>query len=516
MSSTPPKIRSESLPEETADSRPKANSEIFELQHLGEESSPEGKKIICPWGNETIVALDVAFPPDGILYNTPKLRAIMRSLRPEFNAVLRQFATELRDNLASKIVALEHLESLTAEQAEELSQAKEKLEELIEEPFKDIESLGRGGFGEVFRAVDVISGDTVALKIMFDILSDSLYKRAIAEAKTLIALGNKEEIVQGYYLMRLGPKGIKGIPESGNRLLIEMEYVDGKSLIELASECLVMFKEINLSISDPYSTVIVEKMDFFNFAIFDFAQLNTDELKNYQLSNNRKLRDLEDDETIPKEDIPELLKIIKKLYESVILKYVIKYCRGLAKAHKAGIVHRDIKPDNLMMDKEGRGVIVDWGLLGPLLEGRLIDQGFSNRSLAYQKPDVTHSMGTRASRVGYGYGAALYSAPEYVSRGELSASMDTWSLGVTLAYVLTGQYPFLDPESGDISNQLIKYMDGDEDSEISAGLDEIENQLANPALMTIIRKALGRKPEDRYATITDFGDALESYVESTG
>lgn len=91
---------------------------------------------------------------------------------------------------------------------------------------------------------------------------------------------------------------------------------------------------------------------------------------------------------------------------------------GLAYAHACGVVHRDIKPGNILLAPGGRALIADFGI-AHLLDGT-----------------------TRHTAVGQAIGSPAYLAPEQASSGELSGATDVYSLGLLLLEALTGDRPF--------------------------------------------------------------------------
>jgi len=143
--------------------------------------------------------------------------------------------------------------------------------------------------------------------------------------------------------------------------------------------------------------------------------------------------------------------------------------QGLAAAHAQGIVHRDIKPGNVMLTLDGRAKVLDFGL-----------------ALAPER--------TRLTMEGRTTGTVSYMSPEQ-SRGEaVDHRTDIWSLGVMLYEMLTGQRPF----AGEHEQAVIRSIVNDE-PEPPTGL-----RTGIPlALERIITKAIAKSPDERYQHIDD-------------
>ncbi len=154
---------------------------------------------------------------------------------------------------------------------------------------------------------------------------------------------------------------------------------------------------------------------------------------------------------------------------------LIQVARALSYAHKSGIVHRDIKPDNIMFDEHGLAVVTDFGIAKAATGGKLTGTGMS-------------------------IGTPHYMSPEQARAQQLDGRSDIYSLGVVAFESLTGGVPF----------------DG-EDS-FSIGYKHIMEELAAPPLETheqrslfeIIRKMMAKAPDDRFQTADELVGALEA------
>src|SRR5262249_40634470 len=128
-------------------------------------------------------------------------------------------------------------------------------------------------------------------------------------------------------------------------------------------------------------------------------------------------------EFVDGKSVRDIIRDQKKLDPKEAARVVLDAAKGLGKAHSLGIVHRDIKPDNLMISNKTRAVkVADFGIA---------------------KPRGAQSEPTRA---GVAVGTPHYMSPEQcagASRGvEITTQADIYSLGATLYFMVTGQKPF--------------------------------------------------------------------------
>lgn len=107
----------------------------------------------------------------------------------------------------------------------------------------------------------------------------------------------------------------------------------------------------------------------------------------------------------------------KTLPFDIIVDYAIQICQGLGEAHRAGIVHRDVKAANIIVDKKGRIRLLDFGLAAMAGDDRL-------------------------TRTGSTLGTVSYMSPEQVSGREIDHRSDLFSLGIVLYELVAGQAPF--------------------------------------------------------------------------
>lgn len=150
------------------------------------------------------------------------------------------------------------------------------------------------------------------------------------------------------------------------------------------------------------------------------------------------------------------------------LKIIWDICRGVGAAHQANVVHRDLKPPNVLINDSGMVKIVDFGVAA-----------------------VTSDMNTRLTRIGTLLGTPTYMAPEQVRSRTIDARTDIYSLGVMMYEMFTGRPPYV----GDDMAVLFQHVEGRPTSP-----RELNPELA-PALEGIILKAMAVEPEQRYQSI---------------
>ncbi len=176
-------------------------------------------------------------------------------------------------------------------------------------------------------------------------------------------------------------------------------------------------------------------------------------------------------EYVDGEDLASLLRRIGRLPQDKALDIARQLCAGLAAAHAKGVLHRDMKPANIMLDGRGQVVITDFGLAG----------------VAEQIPGTELRSGTPA-----------YMAPEQLEGKEVSVRSDIYALGLVLYEVFTGKRAFTDKPATSLRNR--EERTPSRPSSVVKDLD--------PAIERVILRCLETEPVARPANVHNVAAAL--------
>jgi serine/threonine-protein kinase len=183
-------------------------------------------------------------------------------------------------------------------------------------------------------------------------------------------------------------------------------------------------------------------------------------------------------ECVAGETLKERIRRAGRLPVAEAVAYAIEIARALGAAHARHIVHRDVKPQNVLIDEEGSAKVTDFGIARSLNEEGLTDDG----------------------RV---LGTTDYVAPEQALGRPVTGQSDLYSLGVVLYEMLTGEVPF----KGD--NQVAVAM-----KHVREQLPDLQSKRPeiSAALAAVVDRATAKRPEDRYGNdaelIADLEDVL--------
>ena len=185
-------------------------------------------------------------------------------------------------------------------------------------------------------------------------------------------------------------------------------------------------------------------------------------------------------EYIDGEDLHTLLRREKKLGPDGAAGIMVQVCRALEAAHGEGVVHRDLKPQNIMIDKNGRAYVMDFGIA---------------------RSEMTAGM----TETGAVIGTPDYMSPEQAKGLQVDARSDLFSFGIIFHELLSGRNPF---EADTAMGKLWKRTSGP-----ARPLSDFDKSIPQP-LSEIVRKCLEIEPQKRFANATEVLRGIEDWQTS--
>lgn len=316
-----------------------------------------------------------------------------------------------------RAIAAEFVGMERARQADGTAQGETERVDLLG-PYRLLDEIGRGGQGTVFRAEDTRLGRTVAVKVL-----------PVHAARDLDALQRfQREATVAARLDHAGICNVLDVGQNAGKAWIAMRLVDGVPLSRLIAD-------------DPASTWL------------DVATAREPATLKPAAPGSAPCADVEG-----------------------MLNFFEKAARALHVAHEAGIVHRDIKPGNIMVTPEGEPAIMDFGL--------------ARDSAATTLTGTEDVLGTPA-----------YMAPEQVAprRGGTDRRTDVYALGASLYEALTGQRPFTSPTREGLYRSILEHA-------------PVDPRRLNPRLRrdvkVVMATAMAKESHRRYLSALDLAEDL--------
>ncbi len=184
-------------------------------------------------------------------------------------------------------------------------------------------------------------------------------------------------------------------------------------------------------------------------------------------------------EHVPGDTLKSLLEKQTRFALDPAIALIVQVCAGVGYAHRAGLVHCDMKPHNILVSPDNRVKVTDFGIA---------------RALASIKPN---------EKMDIVWGSPQFFSPEQARGHAPSPASDVYSIGVVFYQMLTGQLPFIS-ESGLELARLHRDADPIPPSQLNLDIPE--------AINSILLKVLSKEPSSRYRTADQLGRVLQSFA----
>lgn len=192
-----------------------------------------------------------------------------------------------------------------------------------------------------------------------------------------------------------------------------------------------------------------------------------------------------------------------KLEIKIGVRYAVQIAEALAEAHEHGVLHRDIKPGNVLITKKNQVKVLDFGLAKFIDGDNIIITGpLSNPSSTTAGTGIKNERTTdELTREGVLVGTPRYMSPEQILGRQVDMRSDVFAYGILLYEMFTGQHPF----KVENNSQLVVAISTEQPPLIKNIAPDVPDEL-----IAVIMKALEKQPEFRYQTVRQMADELRT------
>ena len=185
----------------------------------------------------------------------------------------------------------------------------------------------------------------------------------------------------------------------------------------------------------------------------------------------------------------------KDLDQETMVKALIHGARALRAAHRQAIVHRDVKPENILWAEIGRAKLMDFGIARSFGQFGYTAEPPMQASIDPDSEEVVQTIALRLTRVGEFIGSPAYASPELLLGQEATPASDRYAFAATAFELLTGQLPHPGPSVTAIIQHILKRP-----PHVPADMPQ--------QLGVVFKRAMAFDPDDRPATLVDFLEEL--------
>ena len=207
-------------------------------------------------------------------------------------------------------------------------------------------------------------------------------------------------------------------------------------------------------------------------------------------------------EFVDGQSLGDMIKKEGKVDVEQAVTYTLQAARGLKFAHDRGMIHRDIKPDNLMLNDYGVVKVADLGLVKT--PGAAAENLTAEAKALVKDSKLAESAASNVTRVGVAMGTPAYMSPEQArDAASVDQRADVYSLGCTLYALVTGKPPFTGKTVMEIFSQH---------ATAPIKIPEVVLKRMPKELIAVLQKMVAKKPDERFADMGAVSKALEEWL----